>query len=235
MEHLSPRNAAPPDSATTCEVSAVLLAWRRHFHLRAIVDNLRRFPQVREVLIFANEFRPPDVPGATIIFSPENQVTYGRFIGARHAQCECVFVQDDDLLVHNLPALLAAYSREPQIVANLADDRSSRHWSWWQARRPPWVELGFGSVFPRDWAMKLDDWPYDRSLLRRKADKVFSIVQPWQAMRAGPEDITRLFHEGKESGRDANALSNRVDHQTLTDQAVDLAKEWAGTLASTAG
>lgn len=182
-----------------------------------------------------NEFPPtPEIEatGARIIYSPTNQVTLGRFLAAQQARYPICFTQDDDLLAHNIPALLAAYDREPQIVANLASDKSSRHWEWWAVNKPPWVELGFGSVFPRDWAFRLNDWPYDAELLRRKADKVFSVIHPWRAIRAGPGDITRLHHAGKESGRDEHALSNRPDHQALTKEAVRLAQEWSGVAAA---
>lgn len=196
-----------------------------------IVESLR--PHVAEIIVWANEFPlTEELPGVRVIHSPENQCTLGRFLAAREARYPVCFTQDDDLCVGNIPALLAAYHRRPQIVANLADDRSSRHWRWWQVHSPPWVELGFGSVFPRDWALRLDGWPYDLGLLQRKADKVFTVTNPWTALRAGPEDITRLYHDGQESGRDGNALSNRPDHKPLTNRAVALAQEWGRQLAA---
>lgn len=229
MESRSPLNGALPGSATTCGVSACLLSWRRPWHLPEIVESLRS--HVDEIIVWANEFPLKEqLPGVRVIHSPENQCTLGRFLAAREARFSICYTQDDDLLVRNIPALLAAFHREQKIVANLADDRSSRHWAWWQVHHPPWVELGFGSVFPRDLALRLADWPHDPELLRRKADKVFSVIHPWQAIRAGADDITRLFHDGKESGRDANALSNRADHKRLTEEAVRLAQTWRSQL-----
>lgn len=230
MVSQSRQTVEQPASATTCGVSACLLSWRRQHHLPEIVESLR--PHVAEIIVWANEFPiTEELPGVRVIHSPENQCTLGRFLAAREARFPICFTQDDDLCVRNIPALLEAYHRRPQIVANLADDRSSRHWTWWQVHRLPWVELGFGSVFPRDWAWRLADWPHEHALLQRKADKVFSVIHPWTAIRAGADEITRLFHEGRESGRDANALSLRADHKVLTDQAVALANQWASTLA----
>lgn len=229
MESESPKNAGPPGSARMPACSAVLLNWKRPRHIPEIVRNLLAVPQVTEVIVWCNECQPtPEIrdSGARTLWSETNEVTLGRFLAAREATQDVVYTQDDDLLVHNVPALLEAYAGRPQIVANLADDRSSRHWTWWQARHPPWVELGFGSVFPRAWAADLDGWPYDRELLRRKADKVFTVTHQWTAVRAGPNELTRLFHNGQETGRDGNALSNRKDHQRLTEQAVALSQEW---------
>lgn len=219
------------------EVSAVLLSWRRPCHIPTIARHLRRFPEVTEIVIWQNEHTPPpefnDVADQ-VHWSVENECTLGRFLGALKCRNDMVFVQDDDLLVHNIPQLCADSQRFgcDRVVANLADDKSSRHWTWWQVHRPPWCELGFGAVFPRAFAGALLDWPYDHELLRRKADKAFCILHPWHALRAGPDDITRLQHNGKESGRDEHALSGRTDHQRLTAEAVRLAAEWKASLAA---
>lgn len=210
-------------------VTAVLLSYRRGYHIPTIIRHLRTFPQVTEVIVWANEQEPSEEMAALAdrcIHSPRNQFVLGRFWAAMEAKNETVVVQDDDLLVGNIPELLETYSREHKIVANLAQDRSSRHWEYWQEHRPPWVEMGFGAVFPRDWAKKLDEWPYDHGLLARKADKIFSVVHPWTAIKAGPESITRLFYNGVESGRDEHALSLRPDHRGLTETAVALAQDW---------
>lgn len=218
------------------EVTAVLLSWRRQFHIPEIARQLLQFPQISELIVWQNEHPPSPAVAeleredshVRVLHSPSNQCTLGRFLAAEQASNPAVFVQDDDLLVHNLPALLEEYERfgGAKIVANLADDRSSRHWWWWQVHRPAWVELGFGSIFPREFALSLRNWPYDAEVLRRKADKIFSVLHPWHAVHAGPQEISRLQHEGQESGRDANALSRRDDHKRLTDQAVWLTREW---------
>lgn len=221
------------------EISAVLLCYRRPYHFPEILENLARFSEVREAIIYQNGPESPEMPDGDVPFlhrvivASENQCTLGRFLAAQEARYETILTHDDDLMVKNLPELIEEYERHGRrkIVANLADDASSRHWNWWQANRPLHVELGFGSLFPRGWAASIDGWPYDRELLRRKADKIFTSIHPWTAIRAGSNAITRLYHNGRESGWDEHSLWLRRDHKQLTNDAVRLALEWKAKLA----
>lgn len=212
-------------------ITAVIPSWNRPYHIPEIVENLRKHPQVTECIIYCNEHPPADEitdlcdQQTRCIHNTDNTVTLSRFLGGQEAANDIIFTHDDDLLVHNLDALLSVYDGT-QIVANLADDDSSRHWNWWQVHKLPYVELGFGSVFPKRFCAHMPEWPYCQELLRRKADKVFTIINPWVAQRAGPEDLTRLFHDGVESGRDQNSLSLRSDHHSMTARAVELAQQW---------
>lgn len=212
-------------------ITACLVSWRRKYHVPTICDHLLRFPEISEIIIWQNEsdMNMPELPpGVQVINCDANEYVFGRFLAAEVANNETVFFQDDDLLVNNFPALLGKFKEndEEVIIANLAQDKSSRHWSQWQSARPPWVEVGFGSIAPR-WAIEvLGKWPHSHELLQRKADKIFTIMNDWQAVRAGPSDITRLFYRGKESGRDRNSLWLREDHKPLNREAVRLATEW---------
>lgn len=207
------------------KATACLLSWKRQYHLPAIIESLRSVPEIDEILIFSNEFKiQQDFPGVRVIHSPENMYVYGRFLAAAEAKNSICYTQDDDLIAHNISELITRHYLSGSIVANLADDKSSRHWSHWMAKRPPWVELGFGSVFCRDMVDVLGEWPYDRELLLRKADKVISVMHPWECVQV--TNLTRLRHKGKESGFDRNALSRRDDHKRKTKEAVRLAQEW---------
>lgn len=239
MERRLPMPDEPSGSATTCRISAVLLSWKRPWHIPVIANHLRQFPQIHEIICWCNEFEPtPEIRAAVDVahWSRTNEGTFGRFLAQQFATCGNLLVQDDDLLVHNIPELAERYFAlgRQRIVANLAQDRSSRHWSWWQARHPPWVELGFGSIVPKEFCGVLSDWPYDAELRRRKADKILTVLKPWEAVRAGPEAITRLYHNDQESGRDEHALSRKQDHERLTREAVRLAAEWKAQLADDA-
>ncbi len=221
------------------EVTAVLLSWRRPYHIPRIAEHLRSFPQIKQVIVMCNEFKPTDEIKALyqadpkiadVVWSDQNSCTLGRFYAASQATYEAVLVCDDDLLVNNVPTLLAEYDGS-QIIANLADDYSSRHWQFWQHDPKPYVELGFGSIFPRDWARRFMhmDWTSDQELKNRKADKAFTCLFPWKAIRAGTADITRLIYQGAESGKDANALYKRDDHALLTKRATDAAMQYKST------
>lgn len=213
------------------QVSAVLLNWRRRQHIEPIISHLRTFPQIKDIIVWLNEAGTPidthRMDDVHTFYRQNNECTLGRFVAAEHARCDAVFVQDDDLAVNNIPALLAAYDGT-KIVANLADDGFSHHWQFWQRFPKPYVEIGFGAVFPKRFATEYltIPWTDDEELRKRKSDKAFTTLFPWQAIRAGPDDLMRLFTDGKESGRDDHALSRREDHHFLTRSAVDAALAW---------
>lgn len=213
------------------EVTACLVSWRRQYHLPIIIEHLRQFPEIKEVIVWQNEEMPSQEllkSDARIIYSKENRCVYGRFLAAMKAKTEYVFTQDDDLLVHNIAELTSRRSLgdSKSIVANLADDNHSRHWNWWMVNNPVHIELGFGSVFRREDCEILKKWKHSEELLNRKADKVFSVLHSWEPVRADGDCLTRLFHGSKESGRDVNALYLREDHERLTGEAIRLAKNW---------
>lgn len=212
-------------------ITACLVSWRRTYHLREICENLLSFPEITEILIFQNESPEgfPELPkGVEVMHSDKNMFVLGRYFAASLAVNQTVFFQDDDLLVNNIPELLERFEANgrTKVVANLADDKSSKHWTWWQVHSPEWVEVGFGAIASKAMVKKLGFWPFEVELLRRKADKIFTIINEWEAVYAGPETISRLFRMGKESGRDGNSLSIREDHERLTGEAVKLALEW---------
>ena len=196
--------------------------------------NLRNFPEIDEIIVFQNEFSPTEevvnLDGVRVICSGENKYTLGRFLAAKEAKNSWIYTQDDDLLVHNVGKLI--HEGDPNtITANLADDASSKHWNWWQTHDMSHIELGFGSIFHKDMIDIIFEWPHGASTLKRKADKVFSVMNPWEAVYAGKDDLTRLHHDGVESGRDCNSLSLRADHDALTEIAVSLSRKWKKKLA----
>lgn len=219
-------------------ISVALLSWKRPYHIPTIIEHLRKFDEVDEVVVCCNEFpATKDIQMAAdkVLHFEKNRYTYGRFMAAAACRNDTVFVQDDDVLVNNLPTLVKAFGDTGYITANLVDDKSSKHWTWWQVNRPVWLELGFGGVFSRQQIAILQEWPYSHSLLERKADKIFTVMNPWQSVMATERDVTRLRHEGLESGRDQNALYLRDDHKQLTAEAVKLALEWKQKIRSNRG
>lgn len=209
-------------------ITACLLSWKRKRNIPLIVDSLIKEDLISEIILFQNESN-----GAVVderidkqIDFPENMFVYGRYHAAARASNETVFFQDDDLIVKNIGELYEIHSESGVIAANLAQDKSSKHWNWWQVHHPPYVEVGFGSVASRESIKILGDWPYDQGLLRRKADKIFTMMNPWRAVYADGEKIERLFFEGEECGRDKNALYLREDHEMLTGEAVSLTERW---------
>jgi hypothetical protein len=208
--------------------------------MRDIISNLRKFDCVDEIIVFENEGEPREqlLNADAVIYEATNTYTYGRYLCAGAASNDIVFFQDDDLLVHNVDQLLEKFLENDQkkVVANLADDWSSRHWNLWQSpRRPFHIEVGFGSIAHKSMIGKIHSWPYEEYLLHRKADKIFTTINPWVDVRATSKEITRLKHEGKESGRDDNALWLRGDHKQLDNQVLPLALQWKKMLDEKSG
>lgn len=212
------------------KTTACLLSYRRPYHIPVIAESLRAVAEIDEIVCWCNVDEPtPEIEACCdrVFHSETNRYVYGRYLAAREARNQICVTIDDDVIADNFSELISRHYLSGNIVANLADDRSSRHWTVWQRRDRPWVEMGFGSAFCRDMVHVLEEWPYDANIRDRKADKILSIMYPWEAVRK--TNLTRLYHEGRESGRDENALWLRRDHKRLTVEAVRLAQEWKAT------
>jgi len=163
-----------------------------------------------------------ELESARVIHSDRNRFTYGRFLAAKQAKYDVVFTQDDDLIVEQIARLYAGFlERSGEIFVGLPDDFSSHHYKGYTRRNRPWVELGFGSFFMRSWVPVLDRWIRrygEGELLEKKADKIFTILHgKFSAVLANPQ---RLFHDGLESGRDANAIYKQKWHRPLNEEAI---------------
>ena len=164
-------------------ITAVLLAWRRPENTLRIVEQLAALELIGEILVWRNDPTVPlkfASPKARIIDSDENLICYGRFVCAAQAAYPLVYVQDDDVLVHDVPQLLRAFLADPShIHFNLS--------SWHFARRARHLYdechsalLGWGAIFRRDWLDVLNEIPEDfraTTLFRREADQYFTLLQ----------------------------------------------------------
>lgn len=206
-------------------VTAVLLNWRRPHNIETIMASLRSVREISEFVIWDNSgtLNQRDFPGCRVYYSPENIFTLGRFKAAAMATNETCFTQDDDILVNNVPALLDMHFHNPdRIVAGLRKGHYEA-----EAGKKPFMNLGWGSVFRREWVSVLDEWVRvygEDDLLRRKADRVFTILKgnhhPVYA------DITPLRDpNGRLSESSPDALYRRPDHYTLTEAATRNAVE----------
>ena len=185
-------------------VSAVLLNYRRAHHMPRIVESLRQHEFVDDITIF-NNGDPLEIEGANVIGVGRNVVTYGRFLAVNHAKHSVIFTQDDDVVVRNVPQLFSRFL--------------SQH-------KKPFLQLGWGSVFNRDWIHVLNRWIDcygEDELLCRKADRIFTTL--YGAHDPIPGDFERLTDPvtGRDSDRDAHSLWLRDDHKLLTNTAVEKA------------
>lgn len=206
-------------------VSAVLLNWKRPWNLLKIVPHLLSFAEIDEVVIWDNSgvLSLPENEHVHVIQSPENRCTYGRFLATKFAKHDVVWVNDDDYLVNNVSELLAAFeTHRTAITAGL--DRG--HYKA-EAHKKPFLQVGWGGCFLREWVSVLDQWINvygEDELLNRKADRIFSVLHGKHDPHLA--DFTRLTNaDGKTSDRDPNSLWLRKDHRRLTQEAVQKALE----------
>lgn len=219
------------DGVNRPPVSAVLLNWKRPYHLPRIVASLEGLPFVREVLIFNNAPEPlgpidadPNLEVPIRVFNwKQNVCTYGRCIAAQWAAHDIIYTQDDDVVVRNVPALYERFLAHQQsaITAGLAH----RHYEL-EAHQKPWLQLGWGGFFRKEWLSIIQPWirQYgEDELLHRKFDRIFTVMFGRRDPQPGDFERLKDPRTGSDSDRDPHSLWLRPDHHRLTDLAVDRA------------
>lgn len=164
-------------------ISAVLLAWRRPDNIRRIVELLVAHEFIDEILIWRNDPSVPlhvESPKARIIDAPSNLICHGRFLAAAQARHSLVYVQDDDVLVHDIPELLRQFLADPtRIHFNLSA------WHYERRARAYYGDchsalIGWGALFRKEWLSAFEPLPaatIASNLFQREADKYFTLLQ----------------------------------------------------------
>jgi hypothetical protein len=164
-------------------ISAVLLAWHRPENVRRIAEQLAALDFIGEILVWRNDTAVElnlAIPKVRILDSPSNLICYGRFLAAAQAAHPLIYVQDDDVLVHDIPGLLQKFMRDPtRIHFNLSA------WHYPRRGRSYYQEshsalLGWGAIFRKEWLAALDVVPAktrSSRLFLREADKYFTLLQ----------------------------------------------------------
>ena len=193
--------------------SACLLSWKRPHNLAPIVASLDRLEFIDEILIWNNDPSTSiDVPSAKarVIISATNEGCYGRYLCAREARNEVVYVQDDDVIVHNVAELYRRFVGDPTRIAHALRSEHLKR----QARQHydgcHVALVGWGAFFQRSWLRVLDSLPAEvreSSLFRREADKYFSLLLE-RRHQTIPGELTHL--DGHSS--DGQALWREPDH-----------------------
>ena len=205
-------------------VSACLVSWKRPENMRRIVQQLRTQRLIDDILVWNNDptsyLNLDGLEGVTVIESERNEVTYGRFLCMQRARHEIIYTQDDDCLVPNIRELYETFRLDPTRIAHnlklghLAANSDNLFGTAHMAL------VGWGAVLRREWTGVFDRY-VDRfgkdELLRRKADRLFSILLN-RRHRSLPIVVADL------PGATGNeALSVRDDHLELTRKAVERA------------
>ena len=199
-------------------VTAVLLNWRRPWNIEPIVHEISS--HVDEIIIWDNSGRLGRIAGATVIESQENCGTYGRYLAAQCAEHDVIYTQDDDVLVRNVPFILGLLNES--IVAGLTRGHYRA-----EAHKKPWILLGWGSVFRREWLDAVEPWRErygEDHLLKSKFDRIFTIL--WGKHHPIRADVERLKNpDGRRSEMDANSLYRQTDHHPLVREATEKSLE----------
>lgn len=162
-------------------VSACLLSWKRPGNLQKIVDNLERHDFIDEVLVWNNN---PDVRlslhGRNVrVIDSREKICYGRYLCAAEARHETIYVQDDDVLVHNVPAIYREFLADPSRITFALDEPHFRMRDRYRYPASTKALVGFGAFFKKEWIQVLAPCKaaYGTDpLFLREADKLFTML-----------------------------------------------------------
>ena len=214
-------------------VAAVLVSWRRAGNIGRIIESLSRIPQIKKVVIWNNspamsydsvilgdtlKHAPAHWPPITVDGDGKNHGLWGRYLAAINSDgYDCVFTQDDDYQVQNVPEILASWQANPdRVTACLYPWHLQRdHFKRWRNSCGEVIAhevlLGWGSAF--DWRLikgAMD--PYISKFGKsqeflRESDRIFTIGMKREAV-VMPHKTLAL--DGEQTG--GVALYTQPDH-----------------------
>lgn len=217
-------------------VTAVLLNWKRPWNLPRIVDLFASVPEINQVIVYDNsgllgEHAPPVTLRVGVELCIRNALsnacTYGRFLSSIHtADNDWIYTQDDDILVNNIPEIIAHRESHPNHITAALTDGHFKH----EAGKAEHLQLGWGSIFRRGWIKPafqpwLDTYG-ENELLHRKADRIFTMMIGKERHNPILADVERLKDpDGKFSDCSEDALWKQPDHFRLTQQAAECVRK----------
>ncbi|MCE7988992.1 MAG: glycosyltransferase family 2 protein [Caldilinea sp. CFX5] len=217
-------SAAPrpsPPATPLPKVSACLLSWKRPYNMQPIVDSLRRHDFIDEILVWNNN---PEVKlalrGANVrvIQSPQNEICYGRYLCAREAQHNIIYVQDDDVIVGNVPTLLHHFLCDDSRITHALSSQHLRQRQRYIYAQGHHALVGWGAFFQKAWLDRLDAYVARDgcdALLRRGADKIFTIL-----LGRTHNTISAVLQPLRDSTTQGIAMYREPAHQRLNALAV---------------
>ena len=136
------------------KVTAVLVKYKRPDEIKIICDHLEKYDFIDEILIHDN--------------TKENIMCYGRYVTAKKARNETIYVQDDDCIVdvqklydkYDKTKLVNGMKKEATVVYYGVDSM-----------------VGWGTFFEKSWIKVLDKYIKKfgvDNVLIREADRVFT-------------------------------------------------------------
>jgi hypothetical protein len=195
------------------KVTACLLSWKRPEGIEILVNSLKSFNFIDEIIIWNNNsnFRFKNISGdVKIINSDKNIITYGRYKAADLSKNHLIYTQDDDWLPNDLGALLKEYERhEEDIVAY------TPHTHYNNLDRTKFV--GWGSLFNKkclESFSKYVDYYGEDFILQRECDLYFTNTNSYRKLLENCVEITKEDHRSLSLQKDHynyhNIMLNRV-------------------------
>ncbi len=164
------------------KVTACLLAYKRHDNMQPIVRSLQQYDFIDEILVWNNlAGKPLNLEGTKVrvINSDENRLCYGRFLCARQAKNEIIYVQDDDVIVENIPSLFQAFLDDPSGVVHALNTNHYQQRHKYVHFYGQGALVGWGAFFKKTWLNVLDEFLSENPanyLFHREADQLFTIL-----------------------------------------------------------
>lgn len=210
----------------------VLLAWQRPHNIPPIIAGMLK-GGCQHVTVWSNcpELATKQLKSqlyrkfkeaVAVIGQGENIYTLGRYLAVKQVNAEYIATCDDDCLVPNWQELFQRCRHEHKLVANIKSGHFRRY-----VGPNKWVHpfdggvayealVGWGAVFPAVYLDRLqlytDAYGTDE-LLKRKADRIFTMIQARQHELVLKDVLDLPGSVGR------NALFRRSDHYTLTEAA----------------
>jgi glycosyltransferase involved in cell wall biosynthesis len=203
------------------KVSACLLSYKRVYNMQLIVDHLENIDFIDEIIIWNNDAQKTlNLTGnkVRIIHSPENRICYGRFLCAREARNEFIYVQDDDILVHNISELYQVFKTNPSQLVHALQVGHYQIRDQYAHFYGNGALVGWGAFFKKSCLSVLDQYlaskPEDY-LFRREADLIFTLLlhQKHRTFLANTEPL-------KDQSTDGIALYKEPDHELYKSLAI---------------
>lgn len=190
---------------TAVKVSAILIKYQRIDELAKIIETLKQYPFIDEILIHDN--------------TKQNIKMYGRYYAVRRARNQMIYVQDDDCIVGNLN----------QIYNYFVKGKCTELVNGMKPERAPFYAgldtlVGWGAFFNKDWIGVLD-WYLDKygmdQIFLRETDRIFTSLCRAVAPRVTVPAVIMDFP----SAMSPNALSLQREHEQSRAEAVSRCKE----------
>ena len=188
------------------KVTACLITWKRPGNIARIVEHLIQYDFIAEILIRDQE-------------KMKNLKTYGRYHLGFKAEYEWLYVQDDDVINHDLDKLYAEFAtgNNRGIVHGAVEDsyRDLKKNMTFGDKQS--CMTGFGAFIKREWLIKFvpywSKYGHDE-VMNRESDRILSIL-------LGTHHTPVICNiEHLKGYNDKNAMCQQPDHLEMKKKAI---------------